>query len=551
MKNTEYTVDELKQFMEVSQSMYDVIRLVDPTECKVIHLCENGIEYREDCFSVWRSDKRCKNCSSYKACISGHRREKEELHDDNLFHIQSNPITLQLDEVGDIPLVIEFITKTKVTDQDVSYLEERSMEDLEEFARDHDALTGLLNWDGYSQCGRRLLEKYPEETWLIIAADVKQFKLINSLFGKQKGNEILLEIANLTRPYEHCEEIIFGRLMADQFAVFMPKSLFDQKKLDEIVDRVQKTLSQSVYRLKIHVGIYQIDRQNLPFSVMYDRAVMALMEARDKDLRTAVWFDQELQDRLIYRQGVIRSFEHTIGGHEYDIFLQPQVNQYGEPVGAEALARWVHPDGTVVVPDKFIPILEDAGLIAQLDQEIWEQAIEQLAMWKGTQYENYYISVNIAPHDFVYIDVIKTLTEMVERYDIDSSRLRLEITEEAILGDFDDHSNQVEELRNAGFIIMMDDFGKSYTSINMICKTPLDAVKIDMSFLLQAEYNERCKIVLELVISMARGLEMDVIAQGVETQHQFDMLERMGCRTYQGFLFERPLSVAEFEEKYG
>jgi diguanylate cyclase (GGDEF)-like protein len=551
MKNVEYTVGELKKFVEQSSSLYDLIRVVDPTECKVIHLTDDGIEYDKDCFEVWCSGKRCENCSSYKACISGHRREKEELHEDYLYHIQSNPIVLELDHVGEIPLVIECITKTPATEKEIASMDERKLEDLEDYARDHDVLTGLLNWDGYSRQSRKLLEEHPEEEWLIIAADIKQFNIINELFGFQKGNEILLEITGIIKDNVNSEMIKSARLMSDQFALFMPKSLFNQKTLDDMVLDLQKTLRESIYDVMINVGIYQVTTKNLPFSAMYDRAVMALMEAREKNLNTAVWFDQILQDRLLYREGVIRSFHHTIGDHEYEIFLQPAVDKEGHLVGAEALARWVHPDGRIVAPDKFIPILEDAGMIAQLDQEIWEQAVEQLAIWKDTKYEDLYLSVNLAPHDFAYIDVYKTLCGLMDRYAVDYSKLRLEITEEAIIGDFEDQSNHIKKLREAGFFVTVDDFGKGYSSLGIISTTPLDALKVDMSFLLRAECSKRGRVVLESVIKMGIGLDMDVIVEGVETQKQFEMLKKMGCKTYQGFYFEQPLRIREFEKKYG
>ena len=139
----------------------------------------------------------------------------------------------------------------------------------------------------------------------------------------------------------------------------------------------------------------------------------------------------------------------------------------------------------------------------------------------------------------------------MDRYAVDYSKLRLEITEEAIIGDFEDQSNHIKKLREAGFFVTVDDFGKGYSSLGIISTTPLDALKVDMSFLLRAECSKRGRVVLESVIKMGLGLDMDVIVEGVETQKQFEMLKKMGCKTYQGFYFEQPLRIREFEKKYG
>ncbi len=544
MVNAEYNVRDMEQFIGLTKGLYDIVRLVDPVECREISIKDGQVHITSGCYNVWDSSQRCINCSSYKACMGGARREKEEFFADKVYHILSNPVKLRMDDGTVIRCVIEFITSHDATEDERGRVNDRAGE-VYESASLVDPLTGLLNWDGFHQGARKLLLEHEGEPCLMIACDVAKFKLVNSLFGREKGNDVLIEIAGLLRPYAS-EEILVGRLQADQFAICMPKDLFSEESLELSINEIANILNGGSYRLHFQAGIYEITDAHLPIAVMYDRAVMANVTSKE-DGKSIHWFTDSMLDELLYQQKVTSGFERNLAAGEYQIFIQPQVDAEGRVSGGEALARWIKSDGEVVPPFKFIPVLEKAGLISRLDRHVWELAAKQLAEWAGTEFDDLYISVNISALDFFYIDVYGSFVELVEKYGIDRKKLKLEITETAVMNDVEKQILRVQDLRSAGFAVEIDDFGAGYSSLAMLKDIEADVLKIDMGFLRETEHADRSRRVLESIVRMAKKLSMETITEGVETREQVDMLNSMGCNQFQGFFFAKPMPVPEFE----
>ena len=202
----------------------------------------------------------------------------------------------------------------------------------------------------------------------------------------------------------------------------------------------------------------------------------------------------------------------------------------------------------MISPGSFIEILEKADLIHELDMYIWECAVKKLSSWKDTDKKNLTISVNMSAKDFFSIDVYEVLTQLIDKYQINTANLRLEITETALLEDPKSSNKIVGKLRDRGFIVELDDFGKGYSSLSMLKDIQADVLKIDMSLLREIESKKRNKTILRSIINMATALEMDVITEGVETETQLKILTEMGCRYFQGYYFSKPLPVADFEK---
>jgi EAL domain-containing protein (putative c-di-GMP-specific phosphodiesterase class I) len=203
----------------------------------------------------------------------------------------------------------------------------------------------------------------------------------------------------------------------------------------------------------------------------------------------------------------------------------------------------------MIMPGDFIQTLETAGLIHKLDKYMWELAVKQLSLWKGTDKQDLTISVNVSAKDFYSIDVACVMAELVDKYGVDSHMLRLEITETAFLGKSDKYEGIVSELRQQGFLVEIDDFGKDNSTLSFLKDVKADVLKIDMSSLHDIKNSERNRIVLKFVISMADSLGMDVITEGVETEEQLHILTELGCNHFQGFYFCRPVPADEFERK--
>ena len=225
--------------------------------------------------------------------------------------------------------------------------------------------------------------------------------------------------------------------------------------------------------------------------------------------------------------------------------MQPIVDAAGRVLGAEALVRWIHPTDGFLSPAAFIPVFENNGMIAQVDKHMWRCACEALARWKDRR--DLFISINISPKDFYFMDVAAELRAIVAEFGVEPSRLRVEITETVMMTDVEHRVEMLKDLRRDGFIIEIDDFGSGFSSLNMLKDMPVDVLKIDMAFLTKAEDDAKARTIVRNVIQMSKELGIESLTEGVETDAQRRMLAEMGCRMYQGFYFAKPMPVEDFE----
>ena len=219
-------------------------------------------------------------------------------------------------------------------------------------------------------------------------------------------------------------------------------------------------------------------------------------------------------------------------------------------LGAEALVRWKHPVKGMISPADFIDVFEKNGSIVKLDRYVWELACRQLAKWAEKGREDLYISINISPKDFYFIDVCGVLQDLVKKYQVNPRCLKLEITETTVMANLETQLNLIERLRKSGFIVEMDDFGSGYSSLNMLKDIRVDVIKIDMAFLGKTDNVNRAEKILKIIVELSRQLEIPVITEGVETEEQVKFLQSIGCELFQGFYFAKPMEVADFEQKY-
>ena len=553
LRAREYTVDELRTAMEGLSENYDLVRVVDPIECRVLNLQGDGsVKRDEHCYGVWHSEQRCINCSSAAACRTRRGQKKTELFENQTYDIQSNPVSLKLSDGTVYDAVVELIRIDK--DNVSGDANDRAAENVggrsDHYQALHDSLTGALNASAFYELSREMIGKNPEISWVMITGDIMHFRLVNTLFGVQRGNEVLIHTASSLRAIASQANGLCGRLGGDQFAVLIPASAYQEEALLNAAQTLAADFSSGVYTLSIHFGVYQIEDASIPVSVMCGRANSALYTIRENLARTVACFDDKLMQKTLQEQMIISTFDEALKRGEFEMHLQPLVKESGEVIGAEALARWRKSDGSMVMPGAFIEVLEHAGLIQKLDQTIWEQAVKRLSLWKGTELENLFISVNISAKDFYSIDVYEVLTQLVEEYDVDSRLLRLEITETALLVEPERSCAVISKLRDRGFPVEIDDFGKGHSSLGLLKDIHADVLKIDMSFLREIQAKERSRTILASIINMASTLGMEVITEGIETQEQLRILSHMGCTLFQGYYFSRPIPVEAFEAKF-
>jgi diguanylate cyclase (GGDEF)-like protein len=416
------------------------------------------------------------------------------------------------------------------------------------FTARHDQLTGLFNRDYLYERTKELLAENPEEVYLIITAEITDLKVINDLYGNTFGDQALKFAAEWMRNNENVNRGgVYGRLGGDSFGVCIPEKDFRLERMEYALSNLTVFEGETKYRMLIHVGIYRVDDRDLEASVMYDRAVLALEGIKDDYHYHTAWYEPFMRDNALKNRRISEELTAAIGDGQIRPWLQPIVDREGKTIGAEALARWIHPAEGIRFPGDCIPVLEKNGMIAELDRCIWRQACEILARWKE-EGRDLFLSINISPRDFYLLDVAGELKSLVQKYGVEPEKLRLEITETMMMGDADAHLDILRKLQASGFCIEMDDFGSGYSSLNLLREMPVDVLKIDMVFLQQADRNERASIIVDEVITMARRLGITSLTEGVETKAQYDGLMEMGCQLYQGFYFAKPMPVEEFEQ---
>ena len=555
MKEKEYTISEIKTMLESMSGMYDLARVVDPIECRVLEFHDGAaVSMNKRCYGIWNSENKCVNCSSAVACKTGCHQEKDELFNDKLFHIKSNPIKIKLSDGGVFNAVVELVSIKEAEGNADDSVNDRKAENEADKALQyramHDELTGVLKSDVFFEKARELLSQKPDIPWTMIAGDIMGYRLFNDLFGAERGKEALMKTSKQLEMIAEKAGGICGRLYRDNFAVLIPGDNYREDDLTKAADSVRFALSNGIYTFNVHFGVYMIDNPDIPVSLMCDRANMALKTIHKDVNRTIAYFDGEILQKSLLKQEVISGFDEAMRQGRFQMYLQPLTREDGVPFGAEALVRWVRPDGSVVSPNVFIETLEKAGLIHELDKSIWEQAVKRLAQWKNTDKDDLTISVNMSAKDFYSMEIFSVLTELTSRYGVDNAKLRIEITESALIEDPERSASVITKLQDAGFIIEIDDFGKGQSSLSLLKDIKADILKIDMGFVRETENVRRSQIILKAVIAMAEALGMQVITEGVETEKQLRDLSSMGCRYFQGYYFSPPMAADEFERMY-
>lgn len=420
----------------------------------------------------------------------------------------------------------------------------------------HDSLTGIYNRNRFLEKVDDILAAAPDEDYLMIAFDINDFKFINEVYGKDKADSILILISK-TIASASPDDAVYCRWSGDVFAVFMKKSNFGteedvirrnirgletrfRNKMDEQNDTKQPIV--------IHIGVYETsDLENIRPAIMIDRCQIAIETIKGDFNNRLVFYDNKIRENRLWEQRITSELDEAIRDGEIVPYIQPQYNADGVLEGGEILARWIHSEHGFLAPFKFIPTFEKNGMIYKLDLCMWENACKILSRWKH-EGRDWALSVNISPKDFYFLDIYGVIMELVRSYRIDPAKLHLEITESAVIDNAQDNIEVLRKLREAGFIVEMDDFGSGYSSLNMLKEIPLDVLKIDMVFLQETANYDKSSIILQSIIDMANKLNLSQITEGVETREQLDMLKEMGCKLFQGYYFSKPIPIDEFEK---
>lgn len=390
----------------------------------------------------------------------------------------------------------------------------------------------------------------------LIAIDVDGFKIVNDTKGHNVGNWILTEIAKrLQSCVDEVNTIV--RVGSDEFVVLLEElgrdatqAAFQAKLIGEDIRDVlarpyfwqhQEIHCTGSFGIDLFIGGDANPEEHLK------QAEIALHYAKDAGRNTLRFFDPDMQTMLEARTSLEADLRVSLPRNQFRLFYQPQVDIEGTPIGAECLLRWIHPQRGLVSPLHFIPLAEETNLILPIGRWVLESACQQIKEWENNPVTaNLELSVNVSAQQFHQNDFVEQVMEVIETYKINPERLKIELTESTILDNIVETIDKMEALRHHGVRFSMDDFGTGYSSLAYLTQLPLTQLKIDQAFVRNLGLKTSDAVIIQTIINMAKSLDMDVIAEGVETTAQCHFLRDAGCLKYQGYLFSKALPIDDF-----
>lgn len=416
-----------------------------------------------------------------------------------------------------------------------------------QYQAEYDKLTGIYNEEAFYRLTRKMLDENQDSPHVIVCWNIERFKLIGDLVGSETSDLVLKIFADVLRKEMIKNMGTYGRLEADHFAICLQYALFDEKIFQM---KLQESFAEYnlQYPVTLAAGIYLIEDRSMPISLMCDRATLALQTIQGNYHRHYAFYDTSLRETMIMEQEVRNDMKSALLNREFVIYMQPIYSlTTGAPVSAETLVRWKHPQKGIIPPDKFIPVFEQSGFIAELDRYVWEEVCKYLKDRKSRGLPDFPISLNVSRASLYSMKVFDVVTNLVKKYDIAPKLFRIEITESAYSDNPDQFLSTISDLQKFGFTILMDDFGSGYSSLNTLKDIPVDILKVDMKFIESIEVSNRARNILASVVRMAVRLGLPVIMEGVETKEQIDFLASIGCDTIQGYYFAYPMLIEDFE----
>ncbi|MBI5430453.1 MAG: EAL domain-containing protein [Nitrosomonadales bacterium] len=388
--------------------------------------------------------------------------------------------------------------------------------------------------------------------------DMDHFKTLNDTKGHGMGDLLLIEVAKRIKASVRASDTV-ARLGGDEFVVLLGELSENEQSASEqtlmIADKVSKALSQPyylndfIYNCSASIGVTMFRDAGVTIEEVHKRADAAMYQAKNAGRNTVRFYDPHTQAALEARSELEHALRLAVAQRQLHVYFQVQVDQNSRPIGAEALIRWEHPQMGMVFPGQFIPMAEETGLILSIGQWVLESVCEQIKLWEASPLtRDLQIAVNVSARQFHQDDFVTLIDDLIRRTGINPSRLKLELTESMVLDNVDDTVIKMHALKKIGVRFSMDDFGTGYSSLSYLTQLPLDQLKVDQAFVRNIGIKPTDSVIVQTIIGMATNLNMESIAEGVETQAQRDFLEQAGCKLYQGYLFGKPVPLEKFTD---
>ena len=419
------------------------------------------------------------------------------------------------------------------TRKDVTYL----------ISLDYNPLTNVYRKERAYIEMKIMILNHPDTEFSLVFVDIDDFKSYNYIFGVEEGDKLLTLMSKFFMN-NLVENEIIGEVYADQFILLIPTSKLDEKIFNKLEKELIKNNEKFLYN--ISVGINKITDRSLSLGEHLNRAYLANRSGKSKKGLIVAHYNEELKEGYTSHQNIIKDLNNGISNKEFTFFLQPIVDSItNKVVSAEALARWIKKDGTVVSPAFFIPLLEKNGYIVRLDEYIREEVFKYISNKLDKKEEVFPISFNVSRLDLSEDNFLRSLEDLVKKYKIPKKYIRIEITESAFCND-ELVLKHIKLLKTHGYYIEMDDFGTGYSSLALLSSMPFDLVKLDVKFI--SSLNTKSEGLLIASSFLANSFHMDIIAEGVETKEQLEILAKNNIHYIQSYYYSKPLPVKDFEQ---
>ncbi|WP_339735801.1 EAL domain-containing protein [uncultured Gimesia sp.] len=424
----------------------------------------------------------------------------------------------------------------------------------------NDSLTGLPNRASILDSIQNAIDRGPSHHFALLFLDFDRFKLINDSLGHDMGDQLLKEIAQrLTTTLRGTDQIKPARLGGDEFVVLLNR-LTNLADATIVAERLLDVFSQS-YQLGTHtvystasIGVVTSEYQYESANDMLRDADLAMYKAKAAGHGSYLLFDQTMREKAQYRLRLEGDLREAIEQGEFTLFYQPIVAlESGQLEGLEALVRWKHPERGLISPDDFIPVAEETGLISAIGKWCLDEACRQFAEWRQTFGDDApaFLHVNVSRRQLLDPNLINVVKRVIEKHAIPPEHLHLEVTESLIMEDQKTFIPILKELRKTGVKVDMDDFGTGHSSLSCLHEFPLDVLKIDRSFVMNAKHVRDYAALLQAILTLADNLELQVVAEGISDPEQLILLQALGCEYGQGYLFAEPSSAEEIQALFG
>lgn len=414
-----------------------------------------------------------------------------------------------------------------------------------------DSLTGLWNKRKFIKETEKTLKANRSTEYLIADLDVERFKVVNDRFGIQVGNQTLRTIANNISVIFKGGGI-FGRSAGDEFVILTSDTPEHRKLLEDAANMDIKINNATYYKIPIKAGVCPLSYSglsDLDVSNFIDRAKIANSKIKGHPDIKINYFTEKMGERIKRENELETIMRKSLKNNEFVVYYQPKYSLNDNSlIGAEALVRWQHPTKGLISPGDFIPLFEKNGFIVDVDFYVYERVIEMLSNRMEEKLPVVPVSMNVSRCHLNSPNFTKRLEELVARYGVPKNIIEMEITESVFSDEDRAAVTLMDDLKNHGFTISMDDFGSGYSSLNLLRELPIDILKIDKGFIDKTDDSDKSKVIVEEIISMATKINIRTVCEGVETVEQRDFLKQAGCNIAQGFFYARPMPQADFEK---